>query len=186
MNDAIADRMQPRGTAPTEFLKSHRAITACAREIEALADAIVTAVDAWHSNGLPEKPTARRSPGRCVVQVGAVALSFAWLPATHKDIAAGELLMIVWHGIVGPRRDHQFERVARAPIPHTATEVWEQVFHPGVVGAESWRWCESEGTPQEGFTATALASLGVERLQAAYDTYCAPLVQEAVPTTEVQ
>lgn len=159
--------------APTEFLKSHRAVTAVARELEALSDAIVAAVDALHSAGLTEKPAARRSPGRCAVQVGPVALSFAWLPAPQQDVSAGELLMIVWHGIVGPRRDLQLDRVALAPIPKSAVQLWEGVFHPGVLGAETWRWCAPNVLPEGGHTAATLAAHAVDHLQSAYRTHAA-------------
>lgn len=179
MDETLAERM-PRGTAPTEFLKSHRAVTACSREIEALGDAIASAVASWHAQGMPDKPVLRKSPGRCVAQVGPVALTFAWLPATHKDIGSGELLMIVWHGIVGPRKEHQFERVV-VPVPLTATEVWEEVFHPGVVGAESWRWCPAETAPEDGFTAVTLAERAVSQLRVAYDRFAVPVVSDAVP-----
>lgn len=159
--------------APPEFLKTHRAITACARELEALADAMVDAVDAWHASGLEHKPAARRSPGRCAIQLGPVALTFAWLRGAGDDITAGQLLVIVWHGSVGPRRDHRFERVAHAPIPHTATQLWEAVFRAGTVGTDTWRWL-GEGEPSVAHTANSLASYGVERLREAYLAHCPP------------
>lgn len=158
--------------APVPFLKSARAVPACARELEALGDAIVAAVNAWHGEVLAatlvDKPAARRSPGRCAVQVGPVALSFAWLPAPQQDVSAGELLVIVWHGMVGPRRDLQLDRAAKAPAVQTAIQLWEGVFHAGIVGGDSWRWCATDVLPEGGHHTAALAAHAVDRLQAAY------------------
>lgn len=163
--------------APTAFLKSPRAVPVCARELEALGDAIVAAVEAWHHSGLAEtladKPAARRSPGRCAVQVGPVALSFAWLPAPQQDISAGELLVIVWHGVVGPRRDLQLDRKAKAPVPRSAVQLWEGVFHAGILGADSWRWCARDVLPEGGHNTATLAAHAVNQLQAAYLAHAA-------------
>lgn len=158
--------------APVAFLKSAKALPACARELEALGDAIVAAVNVWHGEALAatlaDKPAARRSPGRCSVQVGPVALSFAWLPAPQQDVSAGELLVIVWHGVVGPRRDLQLDRAAKAPATQSATQLWEGVFHAGIVGADGWRWCEPDVDAEGGHRTAALAAHAVDRLQAAY------------------
>lgn len=158
--------------APVAFLKSARAVPACARELEALGDAIVTAVNAWHVDALAaalvDKPSARRSPGRCSVQVGPAALSVAWLPAPQQDVSAGELLVIVWHGVVGPRRDLQLDRAAKGPAIQTAVRVWEGVFHAGIAGADSWRWCAADVLPEGGHRTAELAAHAVDRLQAAY------------------
>jgi hypothetical protein len=102
------------------------------------------------------------------VQVGPVALTFAWLRGTADDIGSGELLVIVWHGIAAPRRNHQFERVLRTPIPQTAAELWEQVFQPGTVGPDRWQWRTRDEEPTGEFTAPTLAAHCVGQLRDAY------------------
>ena len=163
--------------APTEFLKTARAAPACARELEALGDAIVKAVQLWHrdqlAETLPDKPAARRAPGRCVVQVGPVALSFAWLPAAQQDVSLGELLVIVWHGQVGPRREPRRDSAPQGHIPSSAVQLWEGVFHAGVVGTDGWRWCAPDIRPEAAQDTAALAAEAVERLQAAYLAHAA-------------
>lgn len=174
------------GWLPPPFLKTHRAITACARELEALADAAVAEVDAWHSTGMPEKPTARRTPRRCVIQAGPVALSITWLPSAGGDIGSGELLAVVWHGVLGPRPDYHFERVSAGPPPSAAREVWTRVLHPGVVGTDSWRWLEDGQEPAHGKTGAELAAACVDALRQAFRTAEGDGARSLVPNSGVQ
>jgi hypothetical protein len=181
----LSERAVAEGWLPPPFLKTHRAITACARELEALADAAVAEVDAWHSTGIADKPTARRSPKRCVIQVGPVALSITWLPSVGGDIATGELLVVVWHGILGPRPDYHFERVSSGPPPSAAREVWQRVLHPGVVGADSWRWLEDGQEAAHGQTGAQLAARCVDALRDAFHVVTGD-ARPLVPNTGVQ
>ena len=46
------------------------------------------------------EPVVRRSPARCLVQLGPVALTVAWLQRAQGTVADGELLVVVWRGEV--------------------------------------------------------------------------------------
>lgn len=150
------------------FLASHRAFAVCTRELARLADEVVRGVTALPGAVPTEKATVRRSPDRCIVQLGPVALTIAWLRANHDAVAAGELLVIVWRGAVAPRNQHQPERPATGPAPLGATPLWEQVLTPAAESEETWAW-QPNGDDQVGRCSSAeLATRCVGRLRAAY------------------
>ena len=149
------------------FLATHRALAACVREFGRLSDEVVEGVLALpHANG-EHKATARQSPGRCIVQLGPVALTIAWLRGAHDSVATGELLVIVWRGAVAPRQHGQPERplVGRAPL--AATPLWEQVLTAVADSEASWAW-QPRDTGVAGCSSTELAARCVERLRVAY------------------
>jgi hypothetical protein len=149
------------------FLSTHRAVAACAREFGRLSDEVVEGVTALPSANPEHKATARQSPGRCIVQLGPVALTIAWLRGTHDSIVTGELLVIVWRGSVAPRQQHHPERpvAGRAPLP--ATPLWEQVLTPLADNEASWIW-QSRDPEVGACSSTQLATRCVERLRVAY------------------
>lgn len=173
--------MIQNGFPPTPFLKSHRAVTACARELEALADATVAEVNSWTSTAQLDKATAKRTPRRCVIQVGPVALSIAWLPPNSGDLGEGELLVAVWHGVIGVQPQYQFERVTPTPPPSATREVWEEVLHPGVVGTDSWRWLARNQDSDQGVTGAELAAICVAKLRHAFVSAAARNAETPIP-----
>ena len=150
------------------FLASHRAVAACTRELARLADAVVGAVAGLHGPMADEKPTVRRSPDRCIVQLGPVALTVAWLRGNHGSIADGELLVIVWRGAVAPRNERKPERPVVGPAHLGATPLWEQVLSAAGDSEDAWEWRPNEEAESERCSSTALAARCVGRLQAAY------------------
>ncbi|HET7585006.1 MAG TPA: hypothetical protein VFK13_08865 [Gemmatimonadaceae bacterium] len=147
------------------FLGSHRALAVCTREVGRLVDEVQREIVALHAGGLADKPDIRLSPSRCIVQLGPVALTVTWLRQTLDSVADGELLVMVWRGLVAPHRQHTPERVSARPAT-TATVLWEHVFSAAADDEESWRWqASSEG---EEFTSSALAGRCVARLRQAY------------------
>ena len=168
----LDDRPDPYG--PT-FLASHRALAACSREVARLSDRIVRGVTALPAPMASEKATVRRSPDRCIVQLGPVALTVAWLRSSHESVAAGELLVIVWRGIVAPPQQHQPERPGLGS-PLAATAVWEEVLVPVAESEESWAW-QPRGDGIARCSSTELASRCLGRLSAAYvERAVAPVV----------
>ena len=113
----------------------------------------------------------RQSPGRCIVQLGSVALTVTWLNGTAGEVADGELLCIVWRGQVAPRGEHQFERVSQA-APVAATVVWEQVLLAAATGAADWTW-QPKAADTGGWTSAELAAQCVERLRDAFQNAAA-------------
>jgi hypothetical protein len=151
------------------FLASHRALAACSRELARLADEVVRGVAALSAAASADKPTVRRSPDRCIVQLGPVALTIAWLRGAHDAVDAGELLVIVWHGAVAPRTRHQPERPAATPATVGATPLWEQVLTAVGDSEETWAWQPQGDEPMIGRCSSAeLATRCVGRLRAAY------------------
>lgn len=144
------------------FLGSHRALGACTREFARLADDIVQRVTALDE----EKPVVRNSPGRCIAQLGPVAITLAWLRSTLDSVADGQLMVIVWRGIVAPALLHLPERMSKKKPALPATALWEEVLRPVATDEASWLW-ESAKNPDMRYTSAELAELCVERLRLA-------------------
>jgi hypothetical protein len=152
------------------FLASHRALAACAREFARLSDEVVQGVASLPSTNVEHKATARQSPSRCIVQLGPVALTIAWLRGTPDAVTTGELLVIVWRGAVAPQQKHEPERPQRSAMgraPLAATPLWEQVLTAAADSEASWAW-QSRDPQVGGCSSTELAVRCVERLRLAY------------------
>ena len=149
------------------FLASHKAVAACTREFVRLSREVVDGVAALSGPAAEEKAVIRQSPERCIVQLGPVALTLAWLRSTHDSVATGELLAIVWRGSVAPRTKHQPERPVAGPAPLGATPLWEQVLTPAGDSEATWAW-QPRGTEIGLGSSSALAARCVEQLHAAY------------------
>ncbi len=163
----VAEDQHSRYRVP--FLASHRALAASARELARLGDEIVRGVAALSAATPAEKTTVRRSPDRCIVQLGPVALTIAWLRGTHDAVDAGELLIIVWRGAVAPRTRHEPERPVKGPGAVGATPLWEQVLAAVGETEETWAWQPQGDEPMVGrCSSTELAARCVGRLHAAY------------------
>lgn len=171
MIDILHDQPIVHGSGGSErpsFLASHRALAICSRELERLAATVVQAVAALSEAGVDDKAVVRVSPSRCIVQLGPVALTLAWLRSTIDTVADGDLLVIVWHGAVAPRGEHLPERMTVRRSPLAPTALWEGVFVAGGTDEASWTWQPKTGrTP--GYTSAELAAVSVERLRAAYE-----------------
>lgn len=164
-----SDRERERESDRERFLGSHRALAACAREFTRLASSVTSRVELLRSQTGDGKPTIKLSPERCIVQLGPVALTVAWLRATLDSVADGRLLVIVWDGTVATRPASSPERLA-APNgpPRTASPVWEEVLVAAATGEGSWRW-EVENDATRGYDSPELADRCVERLREALE-----------------
>lgn len=149
------------------FLTSHRALAACSRELERFTEEVLRGVAALHETGVEEKPVVRLSPGRCIVQLGPVALTVAWLRSTLDSVASGELLVIIWRGTVAPRRDHLPERTPTGRAPLAATALWEEVLTAAAASEVGWSWMP-KNTGVAGYSSAELAARCVKRLGDAY------------------
>ncbi|HUF26967.1 MAG TPA: hypothetical protein VMM18_08325 [Gemmatimonadaceae bacterium] len=153
--------------ARKSFLGTYRALAACTREFAQLTDEVVKRAGALHTAGLADKPVVRQMPGRCIVQLGPVALTLAWLRSTLDSVADGELLVIVWRGAVAPRGDHQPERTRETSTPRTAKVLWEDVLIAVAASSADWTW-QAKRADGGSFSSTALADHCVEQLRAAH------------------
>jgi hypothetical protein len=164
------------------FVASHRALAVCTREFGRLAGEVALGLTALNVAGEMEKALVVQSPGRCIAQVGPVALTITWLRSRLDVVADGELLVVVWHGNVAPPSARFRERVMKGPASGTAgagpsaQALWEEVLSVSADSEESWRWqptgaSATADAASTSYTSTALAARGVERLRAAYAKY---------------
>lgn len=150
-----------------QFLTSPRAVAVCTRELTHLADELVRRLATLDGTTADEKPTVRRSPDRCIVQLGPVALTLAWLRGNSGSVAEGELLVIVWRGAVAPRHHGQPERPSASP-PLAATPLWEQVFTAVGDSEDTWGWQPQSDGEIGRCSSAELAARCVARLRAEY------------------
>jgi len=172
-------QQQPGSTRDAQdrpsFVASHRALAVCTREFSRLAGEVTLALTALNVAGELEKALVVQSPGRCIAQVGPVALTITWLRSRLDVVADGELLVVVWHGNVAPPSARFRERVHKGPTSAatgagpTAQALWEEVFSVRADSEESWRWLPTAAdVAGTSYTSTVLAARGVERLRLAY------------------
>jgi hypothetical protein len=157
------------------FITSHRAAAACARELARLHDAIDDGLEAWgvgaahpgDDASLADAPVVRRTPERCLVQVGPVALTIAWLQKAQGTVADGELLVVVWRGAVAVQAPRGFERTVDRAGASSATPVWETVLMANAESEAEWAWVPP-GVGDRTLSSATLADQCIERLRAAH------------------
>lgn len=151
------------------FLTSHRAIAACAREFNRLVEDVVERANALRAElQIEEEPELRLTPERCIVQLGPVALTLAWLRGNLDSLVDGRLLVIAWEGTIARRRFAQFPERPNAPrAAQTATAVWEETFVAAAENETSWEW-RSEDDRSRQFPSSQLAARAVDRLRGAW------------------
>ena len=172
MLDHIAVRPDVRShDAPADYTSSFRANAACARELARLYDEIAGSLtDARlpaDAKVAAEEPVVRRSPARCLVQLGPVALTVAWLQRAQGTVADGELLVVVWRGEVAVRTPQGFERAHQHSGASSATALWETVLVVSAQSETQWGWAPAAGGGDAESSAD-LARRCVERLRAAH------------------
>ena len=140
-----------------DFLDSHRALAVCAREFDRLAEDIAKRVTDLEDEGKGLKADVRRSPGRCIVQLGPVALTISWLRTRAETVSQGRLLIVEWNGTVGANGAQEYVNgVPTVAVTQTAKVVRESVFIPDATDEKSWTW-KREGTGRKAFRSADLA-----------------------------
>jgi len=148
------------------FLSTHRAATVWAREFGSLVAESLDRVHAEHAPKSPTAPVIRRSPDRCIVQLGPVALTVARLKSSADAVGEGQLLIIVWRGAVAPAPARLPEHVAFGASKQAAVALWEESYIPVATSPDDWSWAPTaKGQSQ---STSALAKGCFERLSAAY------------------
>jgi len=175
MKDGIAERRADARTYEVRgnFITSHRATAVCARELARLHDAIADGLAAWgvgtarvgDDTNLADAPVVRRTPVRCLVQVGPVALTVAWLQRAQGTVADGELLIVVWRGAVAVQTPGGFERTADRAS--SAIPVWETVLVADAESEAGWVWVPA-GVADVTLSSAMLAEQCIERLRSAH------------------
>ena len=122
------------------YLASHRSGPACARELERLADDVIQRVESMERDEAAGEIEVRRGAGRCIIQLGPVALTMSWIRSRTDAVIEGRLMIMEWDGIVRRGTDQVPER---APVRHTfrpATLLREDVFVADAATEQNWRW----------------------------------------------
>ena len=149
------------------FLSSHRALSVRLREFDRLTHAAVLGLTTGVTPATEtEQPVVRRSPDRCLIQLGPVALTLAWLRHTLDSVADGELLVVVWRGLIAPGVSASDRTTTLCTPVRSATVIWEEVLHAVAIDEPSWRW-RPAGTDIGGYSSTELAERCVDRLRSA-------------------
>jgi hypothetical protein len=122
------------------YLGSHRSGPACARELERLADDVIQRVESLERDEAAGEIEVRRGAGRCIIQLGPVALTMSWIRSRTDAVIEGRLMIMEWDGIVRRGTDQVPER---APVRHAyqpATLLREDVFVADAATEQTWRW----------------------------------------------
>ncbi len=147
------------------FLGSHRALSVGGREFTRLSEAIVAAAKQIAPEHCAEVATSRLSPDRCIVQVGPVALTVLYIRNGADVPAGGQLLAMVWRGVIAARGDHVPERQQARRATPAPVSVWEESFVVSAENEASWHW-HAKSLDQHGYTSPELASRCIEQLVA--------------------
>jgi hypothetical protein len=106
----------------------------------------------------------RRAPGRCIVQLGPVALTVSWVHARNDTVLNGRMLVIEWIGTVARGVRHVPERAAVTDPARTARPVNETVFTADAANERAWYW-RNEAAPHARYQSLDLADLCVANLR---------------------
>lgn len=147
------------GDAPArgEFLAHPRAAVLCAREFDRLSDHLAATVTTGAATGHLTNADVRRAPGRCIVQLGPVALTVSWVRARVDTVADGRLLVIEWLGVVGRAPMVSTERPSPADVQRSGAKLLSEiVLRADALSERDWFWSD-EAPPQVRYRSPDLA-----------------------------
>jgi hypothetical protein len=150
------------------YLASHRSGPACSRELERLTDDVIQRVEALDRADEAPEIEVKRGAGRCIIQLGPVALTMSWIRSRTDAVIEGRLMIMEWDGVVRRGTDHVPER---APVRHAgrpATLLREDVFLADTANEQDWRW-RRDGRALGTYTSRDLASRCLASLTARLD-----------------
>lgn len=155
MLDTPLDSPVVAGSDRPSFTASHRAQAVCTREFQRLSDEVAKGLKLRHAAGEVEAPVVSQSPGRCMVQLGPVALTLAWLRSRLDVVSDGQLMIVFWKGAVVQGMRRIPERAAPSAAA-SATMLREDNYVVLAENEESWRWhAESAALPDADSSALA-------------------------------
>jgi hypothetical protein len=161
-NDAETYERHQYGSDRPAYLASHKSLAACQRELNRLTTALMAQVQAIADRD-GHTATIRRSPDRCILQLGPVALTIAWLKSAMDSVAEGQLLIVVWSGTIAARGKYSPERPSK-PATSTASIVWQETLAADAEEEGQWAWRSGSAAS---LSTDDLAKMAVERLQTA-------------------
>ena len=154
---------------PTPFLQTHRSAGALARELERVADEIERLVESVESLPTDVTREVRRSPARCVVQLGPVSLTVSWVRSRDDTIANGRMMIVHWRGAaggggpwLGEEATMGHQRRAPRPQPKATALLGQRDLVPDATSATDWTWKDEASA--ERLNSLELAAWCVETL----------------------
>lgn len=145
-----------------EFLDSHRALAVCAREFDRLAEDVSKRVMDLEDEAKGLKADVKRSPGRCIVQLGPVALTISWLRTRAETVSQGRLLIVEWTGTVGANGAQEYVNgVPTVAVTQTAKVVTENVYLAEASDEKSWTWRREGKNSRKAYKSPELAKSAV-------------------------
>lgn len=153
------------GSQTSSFLASHRGHTAFAREYARLTSAVVAGVGRATLKNPEVSSTIRQAPERCIVQLGSVALTVAWLRKSADAAANGELLVILWRGTIAQRPGEPSSFMTRPKKQSPPTILWEETLVAFADSEADWTWRPEFGDAL-GVNSDVLAERAVASLSA--------------------
>ena len=163
---STGDAIDPKVAVREHFLGTSRALQICTREFERLTDGIAKRSAGLDAEATGAKPEVRRTPGRCIVQLGPVALTVSWVRDRVDTVAAGRLLIVEWRGIVHRAAPRIIEDAVSPVAGPAVTLVREEILVAEATGEPDWLW-RREGAHHMAYTSRDLAALCVDSLVAA-------------------
>ena len=148
------------------FLSTLRAVSVCGREFTRLTDGIAERATSSFGDAIDFKIAIRRTPERCIIQLGPSALTVAFI-RSRRDSAEGELLVIYWRGTVAPSVRSQPERAIQPAL--SAEALSESVYVAEATSEADWIW-RSREEPINNYTSLSLADHIVDRLRAVHNS----------------
>lgn len=148
------------------FLATHRATAICSREVGRLVEAVRGAFATTSSVKEAGAPEVQISPDRCVVQYGPVALTVGWLRRPPDTPDVGELLVMIWRGVIA-RRGAFRDPERGVATTRTATVLFEHTFVAAASDEASWTW-RPTSSAGAAFPSADLAQWCVDRLRLAH------------------
>lgn len=142
------------GNAPPPYLDQPRSASALRHALDDLEAELDRRVTTEQGHATKQGAKLHRAPGRLVVQLAEVGISFSWVPARSGSVSDGRLLVIEWEGVVAHGRGMGAMR--------TASPGRERVFQPEATGPSDLRWRSSEagGATYSSFDLAAQAFAG--------------------------
>ncbi len=141
-----------------EFLDSHRALAVCAREFDRLVEDVSKRVMDLEDEAKGLKADVKRSPGRCMVQLGPVALTISWLRTRAETVSQGRLLIVEWIGTVGANGAQEYVNgVPTIAVTQTAKAVSENVYLAEAGDEKSWTWRREGKNSRKAYKSPELA-----------------------------
>ncbi len=154
--------------ARVAFLTTHRAIGVLKREMTRLGKELTAGAKLMPRGAAGDEATIRQTPDQCIVQFGPAALTISWLRGGSDAPHKGQLMAVVWHGIIAPRGEHSPERNGMRRARPTPVSVWEESCVVSAVDEESWHW-HPGSVEGPGYATPELAARLLEQLVRARD-----------------